>query len=148
VSGQNEPEIVTVILNERRCLRDAGCRGIDGPGMHILDCAPEAYAKLPGGPEAIAARQALVAKMLERPPKIMSARMKKERKVAQAPAAQEEGETPHLERDSTLSSSMGSVMLDWVQYDKNYSPPVEQEMTRRYGPSAKLVPTLSRASSF
>lgn len=49
-------------------LREIAVRGVDGPGMCILDVVPESFEGAKGGPAAIAARKELVATFYEHPP--------------------------------------------------------------------------------
>lgn len=120
-------------------IRELVVRGVDGPGMHIFDVAPDAFMKLPGGPEAVAARKAVVDEMLKLGPRILRVREKKIKEV---------NARPDLERPSTLSSAgsstSGEEALGWVQY----TAPKEQEMTRVYGPSRKIIHQMSRSASF
>ena len=55
-------------------MRELSIRGVDGPGMHILDVLPDSYAAAPGGKEAIAKRQAAVARMMGKPPAMFVSR--------------------------------------------------------------------------
>lgn len=57
-------------------LRELAVRGVDGPGMHIMDVLPHAYDHLPGHEEVVKARQEVVAAMLANPPKLFKPRVK------------------------------------------------------------------------
>jgi hypothetical protein len=51
-----------------RELRELAIRGIDGPGLHVLDFVPGSFEAAPGGREAIESRKAVRAAMLAKPP--------------------------------------------------------------------------------
>lgn len=57
-------------------LREMALRGVDGPGLHILDVLPGSFAAAPGGEAAAAARRAEVDRMLAHPPRLFVARKK------------------------------------------------------------------------
>ena len=136
--------------------------------------APEAYLDLPGGPEAVAARQALVAAMVQKGPRILRVREKQKSLQQQqqaggaadgitgttAPVSESSLRLNRSASTQTTSTENGEE-LGYVNYAHHHSrsdsiviPPMEQEMSRAvvgsrvYGPSGRLVPTLSRASSF
>ncbi len=44
-------------------LRELAVRGVDAPGMHVLDVTPRSFAHLPGFPERMAQREAELAAM-------------------------------------------------------------------------------------
>lgn len=44
-------------------LRELAVRGVDAPGMHVLDVTPQSFAHLPGFPERMAQREAELAAM-------------------------------------------------------------------------------------
>jgi hypothetical protein len=58
-------------------MRELTIRGVDGPGLHILDVLPGSYAAAPGGLEAISIRKAAVDKMLSKPPSMFVSRPQK-----------------------------------------------------------------------
>ena len=49
-------------------LRELAIRGVDGPGLHVLDVAPEAYRHVPGIDDAVKQRRLLVERMEALPP--------------------------------------------------------------------------------
>jgi hypothetical protein len=75
-------------------IRELAVRGIDGPGMHILDVSPESYP--PESRAAAAARGAMVAFMLSHPPRLFKSRITKE----QAAAEEAEWEARRIQRHS------------------------------------------------
>lgn len=52
-------------------------RGVDGPGMHVLDVLPGSYKHIPGSTDAIAKRHKAVADMVANPPVLFMSRGKK-----------------------------------------------------------------------
>jgi len=62
-------------------MRELTIRGVDGPGLNILDVLPGSYAAAPGGLEAIAIRKAAVDKMLSKPPSMFISRPKNNNKT-------------------------------------------------------------------
>lgn len=117
-------------------MRELALRGVDGPGLHILDVVPESYAKAPGGPEAAAARKVLVDKMLQRAPVMFKSRPKRDRNgVIQTAEDVKDGTMFALRgaagalmmREDSDSSS-GSGAFGWQNY--NTCAPLVQEMSR------------------
>lgn len=49
-------------------MRELAIRGIDGPGMHVLDVTPDAFKHLPGWEQAVAARKEVRDELVMRPP--------------------------------------------------------------------------------
>ncbi|KDD75311.1 hypothetical protein H632_c751p0 [Helicosporidium sp. ATCC 50920] len=58
-------------------LRELAVRGVDGPGMHILDVLPESFPRARDANERVKARQLLVTKMLANPPQMFKSRQLK-----------------------------------------------------------------------
>ncbi|KAL4419980.1 hypothetical protein ABPG75_007078 [Micractinium tetrahymenae] len=130
--------------------RELAVRGIDGPGMHILDVLPNSFPNAPGIEEAKAHRRKLVEGMLAQPPKMFRARgvkrteltrQKTRLQVAVAGAAMkivdEYGEPEpddlsraldDLEASTPRSSSVASndSALGWTRY----CPPADQARPR------------------
>lgn len=52
-------------------LRELAIRGVDGPGMHVLDVAPEAYAHVEGIEKAVEQRRRICERMAARPPRFL-----------------------------------------------------------------------------
>lgn len=65
-------------------IREMALRGVDGPGMHILDVLPNSFQQAPGIEAVVSKRKSEVDTMLAHPPKMFISRMKK---VAPAPAS-------------------------------------------------------------
>jgi Cys-rich protein (TIGR01571 family) len=55
-------------------LRELAIRGVDGPGMHVLDVVPETYQHVQGIEEALEQRRRLVERMVSRRPVFFSTR--------------------------------------------------------------------------
>ena len=68
-------------------IREMALRGVDGPGMHILDVLPNSFQKVDGIEAVVAKRKSEVDKMLAHPPKIFKSRMKKESRDILPPTA-------------------------------------------------------------
>ncbi|KAK9803363.1 hypothetical protein WJX73_008872 [Symbiochloris irregularis] len=49
-------------------MRELAIRGIDGPGMHVLDVCPDAFKHLPGWEQAVAERKAVRDELVMNPP--------------------------------------------------------------------------------
>lgn len=137
--------------------RELALRGIDGPGMHILDVLPNSFKTAPGIDEAKAGRRKMLERMLKRPPKAFCARDCKatqaklrdeeqathgitatlQQKAADAAAVYVEGDESEddlpvaLDRTSVASSSVVSEdsMGTGLGWAR-YSPPSRQEMGR------------------
>ena len=61
-------------------MRELSIRGVDGPGLHILDVLPESYEGAGGGAGAVAVeqRRKRVEAMVSKPPKLFVSRPRKE----------------------------------------------------------------------
>jgi Cys-rich protein (TIGR01571 family) len=95
-------------------MRELTIRGVDGPGLNILDVLPRSYEAAPGGLEAIAARKALVDKMLSKPPKMFvsrpeNAEMDASGKVKVEGLGQEESEVPNVTLQDLKSSTVITI---------------------------------------
>lgn len=77
-------------------MRELTIRGVDGPGLHILDVLPGSYAAAPGGLEAISIRKAAVDKMLSKPPLMFVSRPKNDTKTTST-----QGKTGKFVNDKT-----------------------------------------------
>jgi hypothetical protein len=55
-------------------MRELAVRGVDGPGLHVLDVSPASFAGAPGAAEAVIARERAIATMLAHPPRYFAAR--------------------------------------------------------------------------
>ncbi|GAB4814581.1 hypothetical protein N2152v2_001627 [Parachlorella kessleri] len=67
-------------------IRELAVRGVDGPGMHIMDVLPHSWDHIPGHEKVRENRQAIVAQMLAHPPRLFKPRIKTA--VEAGPAAQ------------------------------------------------------------
>ena len=61
-------------------LRELAIRGVDGPGMHVLDVAPEAFGHVPGIKKAVNQRRLLVERMTALSPRFFRTRPANESK--------------------------------------------------------------------
>lgn len=59
-------------------LRELAVRGVDGPGLHILDVCPDSYANAPGIENALQQRKIKVHEMLDHPPQMFRSRVEYE----------------------------------------------------------------------
>ncbi|KAL4420128.1 hypothetical protein ABPG77_000299 [Micractinium sp. CCAP 211/92] len=143
-------------------LRELAVRGIDGPGMHILDVLPDSFPRAPGIEQAVAERRKVVEYMLQRPPKMFRSRGHQGEprlrgkvadaavKLAEAAKLPDEGEDlplpeQALEGSVTESTSEGATDVEgagWLRY----SPPTQQEM-RRGRPFVEAEPAPAEAGA-
>ena len=56
-------------------LRELAVRGVDGPGLHVLDVCPDSYAGAPGIETALQQRKSAVDDMLAHPPRMFRSRV-------------------------------------------------------------------------
>jgi hypothetical protein len=70
-------------------MRELAIRGIDGPGMHVLDLLPESFVGAAGAEEAVEERREMVIEYMKRPLKFFN----KERTVVIAATADIKGGT-------------------------------------------------------
>lgn len=138
-------------------LRELAVRGVDGPGMHILDVLPESFNGVEGIEEVKAERRKLLEGMLARPPKMFRARGRPHLQRCHARyelfaadqaanlATTQDDDLPVFltvdvdETEASFSptpSDTSSAALGWCRY----CPPEPQEMMRQaVGPDAQRM---------
>jgi Cys-rich protein (TIGR01571 family) len=146
-------------------MRELTCRGVDGPGLHILDVLPGSYAAAPGGLEAISTRKAAVDEMLSKgAPKMFVSRPKTGKKLGSV--HQEESEAPNVSfKDLKYGTAMAVQRMKGALFGRDDSDegtsydssddvefgwashctviPCVQEMTRDL-PRTQSLPTLAQ----
>lgn len=127
-------------------LRELAIRGVDGPGMHVLDVAPEAFGHVPGIEEAVKRRRLLVERMTALPPRFFRAKPADESKrvammskLDQAFVASAINVTETLKGALSLQNNdeLGRCHeLGWNacmharNYERYVTPPAQQSMQR------------------
>jgi hypothetical protein len=150
-------------------MRELAVRGVDGPGLHVLDVSPGSFVGAPGAAVAVAARERAVAAMLAHPPRYFAARPPPSNDVGAPKAALlgvQQGVAASLAGAAAAllpghhrraDSAASSAELGWCMHCLD--APEQAEMVRGGGgglertrslPSLELVahaPTLERAWS-
>lgn len=105
-------------------LRELAVRGVDGPGLHILDVCPDSYAHAPGIETALKERREKVRDMIQHPPKMFRSRVEYESARSALMARLDQGfhssavsaygtvkhtlfDLPHAWKGSTCSDDLG-----------------------------------------
>lgn len=120
-------------------LREIAARGVDGPGLHILDVLPDSFARAPRGPEAAEARRTLRDHVLAHPPPVY--RPAELRKAIEAGDLGFDWEEELLDGRVSAAQAIVANIIDetdnpqfgWLRY-----PPKPQIMTRG-GPEGEGV---------
>lgn len=137
--------------------RELAVRGVDGPGMHIFDVSPEAWAEVEGYDEALASRQKLVADMVANPPRLFKPRKKHPVEHGAAKEASkavdadnklgsaEHGEAGAVDMEDDAmyaASEVSNDNLGWL----SYCPPCAQAMKRGQDQTTQLQQLLENGT--
>lgn len=135
-------------------LRELVVRGIDGPGLHILDVLPNSFRKVEGYDSVIGVRHAIVQEMVAQPPHIFQSRMRRQVKGdAQNTGATAPPNHPVMSVDG--SNLEPGEAMGWRQLCCPDTPPPVQSMDRtfdartiRRSHSAELAQSVSSRGDF
>ena len=115
-------------------LRELVVRGIDGPGLHILDVLPNSFRQVEGYDSVVVVRQATLQEMAAQPPHIFQSRLRRQvDKTSQDATATgpQDHMIPGMSVDGT-NLAPGEAM-GWRQLCCPDSPPPAQSMDRETG---------------
>ena len=113
-------------------LREMALRGVDGPGMHILDVLPDSFAHVEWAQELIAKRKKQVEEMLAHPPKLFVSRKKTLAPVeVNVRAGGEGGDGVGVSRkEESLAEFEDEDTFGWARGPSFIAPPECQTMNR------------------
>ncbi|KAL4544872.1 hypothetical protein Ndes2526B_g00808 [Nannochloris sp. 'desiccata'] len=115
-------------------IREMALRGVDGPGMHILDVLPDSFQHVDGAEEVLKKRKKEVDEMLAHPPKLFISRKKilplqlREVNARPRPGGEDQA-VVEVSRQSSIAASEKST-FGWAKPPLFTAAPEQQAMNR------------------